>query len=247
MGLNMSILKIENLVKRYGDNLVLDEISFSVEKGEVISILGQSGSGKSTILRCINALEDIQGGDIYLNDILIDHKAGNNNILRQKIGMVFQSYELFPHLKVIDNITIAPIKVLKKDKKEAEADARRLLKMVGLQDKENALPKELSGGQKQRVAIIRAMIMNPEVLLLDEITASLDPEMVREVLDVVLNLAKEGMTMLIVTHELQFAKAISDRILFLDKGKIIEDTTPQEFFENPKTERAKAFLNVFEF
>lgn len=243
----MSILKIENLVKRYGDNLVLDEISFSVEKGEVISILGQSGSGKSTILRCINALEDIQGGDIYLNDILIDHKAGNNNILRQKIGMVFQSYELFPHLKVIDNITIAPIKVLKKDKKEAEADARRLLKMVGLQDKENALPKELSGGQKQRVAIIRAMIMNPEVLLLDEITASLDPEMVREVLDVVLNLAKEGMTMLIVTHELQFAKAISDRILFLDKGKIIEDTTPQEFFENPKTERAKAFLNVFEF
>lgn len=247
MGLNMSILKIENLVKRYGDNLVLDEISFSVEKGEVISILGQSGSGKSTILRCINALEDIQGGDIYLNDILIDHKAGNNNILRQKIGMVFQSYELFPHLKVIDNITIAPIKVLKKDKKEAEADARRLLKMVGLQDKENALPKELSGGQKQRVAIIRAMIMNPEVLLLDEITASLDPEMVREVLDVVLNLAKEGMTMLIVTHELQFAKAISDRILFLDKGKIIEDTTPQEFFKNPKTERAKAFLNVFEF
>ncbi len=243
----MSILKIENLVKRYGDNLVLDEISFSVEKGEVISILGQSGSGKSTILRCINALEDIQGGDIYLNDILIDHKAGNNNILRQKIGMVFQSYELFPHLKVIDNITIAPIKVLKKDKKEAEADARRLLKMVGLQDKENALPKELSGGQKQRVAIIRAMIMNPEVLLLDEITASLDPEMVREVLDVVLNLAKEGMTMLIVTHELQFAKAISDRILFLDKGKIIEDTTPQEFFKNPKTERAKAFLNVFEF
>lgn len=243
----MSILKIENLVKRYGDNLVLDEISFSVEKGEVISILGQSGSGKSTILRCINDLEDIQGGDIYLNDILIDHKAGNNNILRQKIGMVFQSYELFPHLKVIDNITIAPIKVLKKDKKEAEADARRLLKMVGLQDKENALPKELSGGQKQRVAIIRAMIMNPEVLLLDEITASLDPEMVREVLDVVLNLAKEGMTMLIVTHELQFAKAISDRILFLDKGKIIEDTTPQEFFKNPKTERAKAFLNVFEF
>lgn len=247
MGLNMSILKVENLVKRYGDNLVLDGISFSVEKGEVISILGQSGSGKSTILRCINALEDIQGGDIYLNDILIDHKAGNNNILRQKIGMVFQSYELFPHLKVIDNITIAPIKVLKKDKKEAEADARRLLKMVGLQDKENALPKELSGGQKQRVAIIRAMIMNPEVLLLDEITASLDPEMVREVLDVVLNLAKEGMTMLIVTHELQFAKAISDRILFLDKGKIIEDTTPQEFFKNPKTERAKAFLNVFEF
>lgn len=243
----MSILKVENLVKRYGDNLVLDGISFSVEKGEVISILGQSGSGKSTILRCINALEDIQGGDIYLNDILIDHKAGNNNILRQKIGMVFQSYELFPHLKVIDNITIAPIKVLKKDKKEAEADARRLLKMVGLQDKENALPKELSGGQKQRVAIIRAMIMNPEVLLLDEITASLDPEMVREVLDVVLNLAKEGMTMLIVTHELQFAKAISDRILFLDKGKIIEDTTPQEFFKNPKTERAKAFLNVFEF
>lgn len=247
MGLNMSILKVENLVKRYGDNLVLDGISFSVEKGEVISILGQSGSGKSTILRCINALEDIQGGNIYLNDILIDHKAGNNSILRQKIGMVFQSYELFPHLKVIDNITIAPVKVLKKDKKEAEADARRLLKMVGLEDKENALPKELSGGQKQRVAIIRAMIMNPGVLLLDEITASLDPEMVREVLDVVLNLAKEGMTMLIVTHELQFAKAISDRILFLDKGKIIEDTTPQEFFENPKTERAKAFLNVFEF
>lgn len=243
----MSILKVENLVKKFGDNLVLDEINFSVEKGEVISILGQSGSGKSTILRCINALEDIQGGNIYLNDSLIDHKTEDNTKLRQKIGMVFQSYELFPHLKVLDNITIAPIRVLKRDRKEVEAEARRLLKMVGLEDKENSFPKELSGGQKQRVAIIRAMIMNPEVLLLDEITASLDPEMVREVLDVVLNLAKEGMTMLIVTHELQFAKAISDRVLFLDKGKIVEDSSPEEFFENPKTERAKAFLNVFEF
>lgn len=243
----MPLLAIDNLKKYYGDQLILQNINLEVDKGEVISILGQSGSGKSTLLRCINALEDIQEGHIYLNGKEIHEDAKDLSRLRQKIGMVFQSYELFPHLSVLDNITIAPRKVLNRNKEEAEKDAKELLKLVGLEDKAKSKPNQLSGGQKQRVAIIRAMIMKPEVLLLDEITASLDPEMVYEVLDVVLDLAKQGMTMLIVTHELQFAKVISDRILFLDGGQIVEDSSPDEFFKNPKTERAKAFLNVFEF
>ena len=219
------LLKIEHLVKKYEDNTILNDISFNVKQGEVIVIVGPSGCGKSTLLRCINALEPIQGGHIYLKDDEV--KAGGANLakLRQRIGMVFQSYELFPHLTVIENITLAPMKVQKK----------------------NYYPRELSGGQKQRVAIVRALCMHPEILLFDEVTAALDPEMVREVLDVIVDLAAEGKTMMIVTHEMQFAKAIADRVIFIDSGSIVEEGAPEAFFESPKTERAKKFLQTFTF
>lgn len=242
-----ALLTIDNVVKRFDDATILDGISFSVKKSEVIVIVGPSGCGKSTLLRCINALEPIQEGSITLDGDVIERNSKTLPLLRQRIGMVFQSYDLFPHLTVLDNILLAPCKVQKRDKEEVKAEAMSLLERVGLKEKAKSYPRELSGGQKQRVAIVRALCMHPEILLFDEVTAALDPEMVREVLDVMLDLAKQGRTMLIVTHEMQFARAIADRIIFLDNGKIVEEATPDEFFDDPKTERAKQFLNTFEF
>ena len=242
-----ALLTIDNIVKRFGDTTILDGISFSVKKSEVIVIVGPSGCGKSTLLRCINALEPIQEGSITLDGDVIERNSKTLPLLRQRIGMVFQSYDLFPHLTVLDNILLAPCKVQKRDKEEVKQEAMSLLERVGLKEKAKSYPRELSGGQKQRVAIVRALCMHPEILLFDEVTAALDPEMVREVLDVMLDLAKQGRTMLIVTHEMQFARAIADRIIFLDNGKIVEEATPDEFFDNPKTERAKQFLITFEF
>ena len=242
-----ALLIIDNVVKRFDDAKILDGISFSVKKSEVIVIVGPSGCGKSTLLRCINALEPIQEGSITLDGDVIERNSKTLPLLRQRIGMVFQSYDLFPHLTVLDNILLAPCKVQKRDKEEVKQEAMSLLERVGLKEKAKSYPRELSGGQKQRVAIVRALCMHPEILLFDEVTAALDPEMVREVLDVMLDLAKQGRTMLIVTHEMQFARAIADRIIFLDNGKIVEEATPDEFFDNPKTERAKQFLNTFEF
>lgn len=242
-----ALLTIDNVVKRFDDATILDGISFSVKKSEVIVIVGPSGCGKSTLLRCINALEPIQEGSITLDGDVIERNSKTLPLLRQRIGMVFQSYDLFPHLTVLDNVLLAPCKVQKRDKEEVKQEAMSLLERVGLKEKAKSYPRELSGGQKQRVAIVRALCMHPEILLFDEVTAALDPEMVREVLDVMLDLAKQGRTMLIVTHEMQFARAIADRIIFLDNGKIVEESTPDEFFDNPKTERAKQFLNTFEF
>ena len=242
-----ALLTIDNVVKRFDNATILDGISFSVKKSEVIVIVGPSGCGKSTLLRCINALEPIQEGSITLDGDVIERNSKTLPLLRQRIGMVFQSYDLFPHLTVLDNILLAPCKVQKRDKEEVKQEAMSLLERVGLKEKAKSYPRELSGGQKQHVAIVRALCMHPEILLFDEVTAALDPEMVREVLDVMLDLAKQGRTMLIVTHEMQFARAIADRIIFLDNGKIVEEATPDEFFDNPKTERAKQFLNTFEF
>ena len=218
-----ALLTIDNVVKRFDDATILDGISFSVKKSEVIVIVGPSGCGKSTLLRCINALEPIQEGSITLDGDVIERNSKTLPLLRQRIGMVFQSYDLFPHLTVLDNILLAPCKVQKRDKEEVKQEAMSLLERVGLKEKAKSYPRELSGGQKQRVAIVRALCMHPEILLFDEVTAALDPEMVREVLDVMLDLAKQGRTMLIVTHEMQFARAIADRIIFLDNGKIVEE------------------------
>jgi polar amino acid transport system ATP-binding protein len=241
------ILEIEHLIKEYDGQRILDGVDLSVHQGEVIVIVGPSGCGKSTLLRCINALEDIQGGTIRLQGEPIEKGSSTVLALRQKIGMVFQSYDLFPHLTVLDNVTLAPRKVQKRTKEDAEKEALELLERVGLADKAKSFPRQLSGGQKQRVAIVRALCMHPEVLLFDEVTAALDPEMVREVLDVMLDLARQGKTMLIVTHEMSFAKAVADRVIFIDQGRIVEEAPPQEFFENPKTERAQKFLHVFTF
>lgn len=243
----MEILKLDNIDKYYGDNHALKGISFGVNKGEVVVILGPSGCGKSTTLRCINGLEAIQGGSMQILGTKIDESFKSWREIRQKIGMVFQSYELFNHLNVMQNIILGPLKVQKRTKDDAMDEARFWLEKVGLKDKENAYPRELSGGQKQRIAIVRSLCMNPEIMLFDEVTAALDPEIVREVLDVMLNLAKEGRTMLIVTHEMAFARAVADKIIFMDKGEIVEISTPEEFFVNPKTDRAKKFLNMFEF
>lgn len=242
-----ALLEVKNLRKEFDGQVILKSVDLSVEKGEVIVVVGPSGCGKSTLLRCINGLEPIQGGEISLEGQTFDGNSKNITDIRQKIGMVFQSYDLFPHLSVLDNITIAPIKVQKRDKKEAEAEAKELLARVGLADKVDSYPRQLSGGQKQRVAIVRALCMHPEVMLFDEVTAALDPEMVREVLDVILDLAKQGRTMIIVTHEMQFAKAVSNRVIFLDQGEIIEEGNPKDFFEHPKTDRAKKFLDIFQF
>lgn len=241
------VLEIKNLRKSFGNQEVLKDVSFSVKRGEVVVALGPSGCGKSTLLRCINALEEIQGGEIYLDGEKISGNVKNLHKIRQKIGMVFQSYDLFPHMNVLKNIILAPEKAQHRTREEAVKEAEKLLKRVGLYNKKDDYPRQLSGGQKQRVAIVRALCMHPEVILFDEVTASLDPEMVREVLDVMLELGKEGRTMVIVTHEMQFAKAVADRIIFMDQGKIIEENSPKEFFKKPKTERARQFLNVFEF
>lgn len=242
------LLEIEHLYKSYDNNPpVLKDISFQIQKGEVIVILGPSGCGKSTLLRCLNGLEVFQAGNIKLDGESITRSKKDWPKIRQKIGMVFQSYDLFAHMTVMENILLGPIKVQKRNKEEASLQAEKLLERVGLSDKKDAYPRQLSGGQKQRVAIVRALCMNPEILLFDEVTAALDPEMVREVLDVILELAKAGTTMAIVTHEMKFAKAVADRILFIDQGEIIEENTPKAFFENPSTLRAKQFLNIFNF
>lgn len=241
------VLNVEHLKKYYDKTKVLEDVSLQVHKGEAVVILGPSGCGKSTFLRCLNGLEPIQAGSIFVEGLPV--KYGDKNLfeIRKKIGMVFQSYELFNHLSIIKNIELAPIKVEKRDPKEVRKEALKLLDRVGLLDKADAYPRQLSGGQKQRVAIVRALIMHPEVLLFDEVTAALDPEMVREVLDVILELASQGQTMIIVTHEMSFAKAVADRILFMDGGLIVEEGRPDKFFDHPKTERAKKFLNMFTF
>lgn len=241
------ILEIQNISKDYGNGLILDGVSLDVHKGEVVVVIGPSGCGKSTLLRCINGLESIQAGNILLDGEVISKENVKWSEIRQKIGMVFQSYDLFPHMTILDNILLGPLKVQKRKKEEVEREAEELLERVGLSDKKDAYPRQLSGGQKQRVAIVRALIMRPEIILFDEVTAALDPEMVREVLDVILELAKQGSTMLIVTHEMQFAKAIADKVVFLDDGKVVEADAPEQFFYQPKTERAKRFLNTFTF
>ena len=241
------LLSIEHLTKSYDGKVnVLDDISFDVAKGEVVVLLGPSGCGKSTLLRCINALEKVQGGKVLLQGEDVQ-TAKDLPAIRQKIGMVFQSYDLFPHKTILQNITLAPRKVQKRSKEDAEEEAMQLLERVGLKDLANRYPRQLSGGQKQRVAIVRALCMHPEILLFDEVTAALDPEMVREVLEVILGLAKQKKTMLIVTHEMSFAEAVADRVLFLDGGHIVEENSPQGFFHSPKTERAKQFLSTFRY
>ena len=243
----MEILKIDKVNKFYGELHALKDISLSVAQGEVVVILGPSGCGKSTLLRTINGLEPVQSGNFIIEGERIDQNFKEWRRIRQKIGMVFQSYELFDHLSVLHNIILGPMKVQNVPKEEAIALAREWLKIVGLADKENSYPKELSGGQKQRIAIVRSLVMKPKIMLFDEVTAALDPEIVREVLDVMLNLAKEGQTMLIVTHEMGFARAVADRIVFMDEGSIVEINEPEAFFTAPNSERAKKFLNLFEF
>lgn len=246
-GKNSVLLEIKDLHKEYEGRKVLDNINLNVHKGEVVVILGPSGCGKSTFLRCINGLEPIQGGDIKYDNKSLVGKNVNWQEVRQHIGMVFQNYELFPHMTVIENILLGPIRVQKRDKAEVLKQAEQLLDRVGLLERKDSYPRQLSGGQKQRIAIVRALCMNPEIILFDEVTASLDPEMVREVLDVMLGLAKQGMTMIIVTHEMAFAKAVGDKIVFMDGGKIQEMSEPDEFFTRPKTERAQHFLDIFQY
>ncbi|MBU3111143.1 amino acid ABC transporter ATP-binding protein [Clostridium lacusfryxellense] len=241
------MLDIQDIHKEFDNKEVLKGVSLSLHKGEVLVILGPSGCGKSTLLRCLNGLEKIQSGDIKFKDKSLIQKNVDWQEIREKIGMVFQNYDLFPHMTVIENILLGPLKVQKRDKTEALAQAEELLDRVGLLGRKDAYPRQLSGGQKQRIAIVRALCMNPEIMLFDEVTASLDPEVVREVLDVILGLAKQGMTMVIVTHEMGFAHSVADRIIFMDEGKICETSGPDEFFNSPKTERAKHFLNIFQY
>ena len=241
----MALLEIKNLVKNYGDVEALKGINLSIEKGEVVVILGPSGCGKSTFLRCLNGLEEIKRGHILLQNAGELGKDIPWVKARQRIGMVFQSYELFAHLSVIDNILLGPLKVQKRDRAEAEKQADELLKRVGLYDRKNAYPRELSGGQKQRIAIVRSLCMNPEIILFDEVTAALDPEMVGEVLKTMQELSETGLTMIIVTHEMEFARDVSDRVIFMDKGVIAEQGSPEQIFENPKEERTKEFLKRF--
>lgn len=237
------MINIQNLYKNFGDLEVLKNISTTINKGEIISIIGPSGSGKSTFLRCINKLEEPTNGHIFIDGMDLMDKKTDINKIRERVGMVFQHFNLFPHKTVLENLTLSPTIVKNENKLEAEKYALYLLEKVGLVDKANSYPSQLSGGQKQRIAIARALAMKPEVILFDEPTSALDPEMIKEVLDVMRELAKEGMTMIIVTHEMGFAKNVGNRVLFMDKGEIVEDSSPKEFFENPKNERVKDFLN----
>ncbi|MBO5917463.1 MAG: amino acid ABC transporter ATP-binding protein [Oscillospiraceae bacterium] len=226
-----------------GQIKALDGISTDIRKGEVVVVIGPSGSGKSTFLRCLNLLETPTGGSILFNGVDITDKKVNINIHRQKMGMVFQHFNLFPHMTILQNMTLAPVQLLKKSKAEAEEKAMALLERVGLADRANAYPSQLSGGQKQRIAIVRALCMEPEVMLFDEPTSALDPEMVGEVLEVMKDLAREGMTMVVVTHEMGFAREVGSRVLFMDGGKLVEENTPEAFFANPTNERTKLFLS----
>ncbi len=237
------LIKVENLQKAFGENRVLQGINTEIKKGEVVVVIGPSGSGKSTFLRCLNLLEQPTGGSIYFEGVDITNKSVNINAHRMKMGMVFQHFNLFPHMTVLQNMTAAPIKLLKKPKEQARQAALELLKKVGLEDRANDYPNQLSGGQKQRIAIVRALAMNPDVMLFDEPTSALDPEMVGEVLDVMKELAKSGMTMVVVTHEMGFAREVASRVVFIDEGVIKEEGSPEQFFSSPKNERLKTFLS----
>jgi arginine/lysine/histidine transport system ATP-binding protein len=236
------VIKVNNLNKSFGKLHVLKGIDIEISKGEVVVVIGPSGSGKSTFLRCLNLLEEPTGGEIIFEGISITDKATDINRLREKMGMVFQQFNLFPNMTVLGNITLSPLKVKKQSKEEAEKIAYSLLKRIGLEDKANAYPTQLSGGQKQRIAIARALAMSPDVMLFDEPTSALDPEMVGEVLDVMKKLASEGMTMIVVTHEMGFAREVGDRVIFMDEGIILEQGTPEEIFKNPQQARTQDFL-----
>ena len=238
------MIKVKNLKKQFGNNVVLKDISVAIEKGEVVSVIGPSGSGKSTFLRCINGLEEFDGGHIFVDNEDMADKNLNIDKLREKIGMVFQSFNLFPHLTVLENIILAPVTLKKMHKEEAKIKAKELLKKVGLEEKADFYPSSLSGGQKQRVAIARALAMNPEAMLFDEPTSALDPEMVGEVLQVMKSLAKDGMTMIVVTHEMGFAREVCDRVIFMADGEIVEQGSPNDVFLNPQHERTQNFLKV---
>ena len=240
---NNVLIKVDNLCKSFGDLKVLKGVNAEIKKGDVMVVIGASGSGKSTFLRCLNLLGEPTSGTITFEGVDITDPSVNINKHRQKMGMVFQQFNLFPHKTVLKNMTLGPMKLLKQSKKEAEANAMKLLERVGLADKANAYPAQLSGGQKQRVAIVRALAMNPDVMLFDEPTSALDPEMVGEVLEVMKQLAKEGMTMVVVTHEMGFAREVGTDIVFVDEGVIVEQGAPKEFFENPKNPRLKDFLS----
>lgn len=236
-------IDVKNLKKSYGNNEVLKDINLTVTEGEVVCVIGPSGSGKSTMLRCLNKLEEITDGHVIVDGVDIVDPKVNINKVRENIGMVFQHFNLFPHLSVLDNITLAPVELKKMTKEEAVKKAYQLLETVGLRDKADAFPKSLSGGQKQRVAIARALAMNPDIMLFDEPTSALDPEMVGDVLNTMKQLAKDGMTMVIVTHEMGFAREVSDRVIFMDGGYIVEEGTPSEVFGNPQHARTQDFLN----
>ncbi|MGB5945111.1 amino acid ABC transporter ATP-binding protein [Paenisporosarcina sp.] len=237
------MIKIKGLHKSFGELEVLKGIDYEVKEKEIICVIGPSGSGKSTFLRCINMLEDVTAGDVFIDGVKVNDANTDINAIRKEVGMVFQQFNLFPHMRVLENITIAPIKIKKMNPKDAQALAHQLLKKVGLGDKANSYPEQLSGGQMQRVAIARALAMEPRIMLFDEPTSALDPEMVNEVLDVMKQLAYEGMTMVVVTHEMGFAKEMGDRVLFMDQGLLVEEGTPDQVFNNPQHERTKAFLS----
>ncbi|MFC5540904.1 MAG: amino acid ABC transporter ATP-binding protein [Bacilli bacterium] len=237
------MIKIENLHKNFGNLHVLNGIDYEIHEKEVVCVIGPSGSGKSTFLRCINLLEEISDGAIYIDGVKVNDPKTDINKIRTEVGMVFQQFNLFPHMTVLDNITMAPMLIRKMNKKEAEALAFELLQKVGLREKAHNYPQQLSGGQQQRVAIARALAMKPKVMLFDEPTSALDPEMVNEVLDVIKQLAIEGMTMVVVTHEMGFAREVADRVIFMDGGVIVEEGPPEQVFGNPKHERTKAFLS----
>lgn len=239
---NEVLIKVQNLDKKYGRFFALKNINTTIHKGEVVVVIGPSGSGKSTFLRTLNQLEKVTSGSIFLDGVNINDNKININSYRKKMGMVFQHFNLFPHMTILRNMTVAPCRLLKLSKVEANQRAMKLLERVGLEDRAYSYPSQLSGGQKQRIAIVRALCMEPEVMLFDEPTSALDPEMVGEVLEVMRNLALDGMTMVIVTHEMNFAREVGDRILFMDGGEIIEENTPELFFCNPTSERAKQFL-----
>ncbi|MFB2798601.1 amino acid ABC transporter ATP-binding protein [Aeromonas veronii] len=240
------LLELSSVSKQFGPNLVLDRVSLSVRTGEVIVILGPSGCGKSTLLRTLNGLEPIQGGEIRFDGVLLDGATDWQRV-RQRIGMVFQSYHLFPNLTVLENVLLGPLQVQRRERAEALLQAEQLLTRIGLWERRHDYPRQLSGGQQQRIAIVRALCMNPQVMLFDEVTAALDPEMVQEVLEVIRDLAGSGMTLLIVTHELAFARAVADRIVFMDGGHILEQAAPHQFFDNPRSQRARQFLAKFSY
>ncbi|MGL5997383.1 MAG: amino acid ABC transporter ATP-binding protein [Pseudomonas proteolytica] len=242
-----ALIEFQGFNKFFGEQQVLDGIDLSVQSGEVVVILGPSGCGKSTLLRCLNGLEVAHSGSLRLagKELLDPHTDWRQ--VRQDVGMVFQSYHLFPHMSVLDNILLGPLKVQKREPREAREQAEKLLERVGLADKRDAFPRQLSGGQQQRIAIVRSLCMNPQVMLFDEVTAALDPEMVKEVLEVIQDLARDGMTLLIVTHEMAFARAVADRVVFMEAGRILEHNTPEAFFTNPQTARAQQFLEKFSF
>ncbi|WP_017526078.1 amino acid ABC transporter ATP-binding protein [Pseudomonas fluorescens] len=242
-----ALIEFQGFNKFFGEQQVLKGIDLSVHSGEVVVILGPSGCGKSTLLRCLNGLEVAHSGSLRLAGKELLDKTTDWRQVRQDIGMVFQSYHLFPHMSVLDNILLGPLKVQKRNPREAREQAEQLLARVGLADKRDAFPRQLSGGQQQRIAIVRSLCMNPQVMLFDEVTAALDPEMVKEVLEVIQGLAREGMTLLIVTHEMAFARAVADRVVFMEAGRILEHNTPEAFFTNPQTARAQQFLEKFSF